>query len=152
MSLNNSAKFNMIQLRPVLVPEFSQFSLDNFFGAAHILQGNLLGQIPGLRPVRFHRNDWLVTCRFGIIQINHWQITVAKGTDKTSIPHSKHQTTLLSWITRPRLSFGCTCINASTCCPINMGTNNTQNNFVALSNISSSYMIFQQHLQSPSDL
>ena len=27
----------------------------------------------------------------------------------------KHWTTLLSWITRPRLSFGCTCINASTC-------------------------------------
>ena len=43
------------------------------------------------------------------------QITVAKGTDKTSIPHFKHQTTLLSWITRPRLSFGCICINASTC-------------------------------------
>ena len=51
--------------------------------------------------------------------INHWQITVARGTDKTSIPHFKHQTTLLSWITRPRLSFGCICINASTCPLIN---------------------------------
>ena len=50
--------------------------------------------------------------------INHWQITVARGTDKTSIPHFKHQTTLLSWITRPRLSFGCICINASTCGPL----------------------------------
>ena len=37
-------------------------------------------------------------------------------------------------------------------CPINMDTNNTQNNFVVLSNISSSYMIFQQHLQLPSNL
>ena len=37
-------------------------------------------------------------------------------------------------------------------CAINMGTNNTQNNFVVLSNISSSYMIFQQHLQLPSNL
>ena len=32
------------------------------------------------------------------------------------------------------------------------GCNNTQKNFVALNNISSSYMIFQQHLQLPSDL
>ena len=28
----------------------------------------------------------------------------------------KHRTTLLSWITRPSISFVCTCINASTCC------------------------------------
>ena len=73
---------------------------------------DLLGQIPGLRPVRFHRNDYMQIWHYSI---NHWQITVAKGTDKTSIPHFKHQTTLLSWITRPRLSFGCICINASTC-------------------------------------
>ena len=101
VSLNNSAKCNIIQLRPVLVPEFSQFS-SQIFWAAHILQGNLLGQVPGLRQIWHY-------------SINHWQIAVAMGTDKTSISHSKHQTNLLSWITRPRLSFGCTCINASTC-------------------------------------
>ena len=90
-------------------PSVQSILVRYFFGAAHILQWNLLGQIPGLRPVRFHRNDYM--------QIWHHnrQITVAKGTDKTSIPHFKHQTTLLSWITRPRLSFGCICINASTC-------------------------------------
>ena len=93
-------------------PSIQSILVRYFFGAAHILQWNLLGQIPSLRPVRFHRNDYM--------QIWHYnrQITVAKGTDETSVPHFKHQTTLLSWITRPRLSFGCICINASTCSSI----------------------------------
>ena len=105
MSLNNSAKSKIIQLRRVLVPAFSQVSLDNFLprSCSHppsdstvptgslILHGETYwGQIPGLRSARVHRNDYMLIWYHSI---NHWQISVTKGTNETSIPHfyaSKH--------------------------------------------------------------
>ena len=105
MSLNNSAKSKIIQLRRVLVPAFSQVSLDIFLprSCSHppsdstvptgslILHGETYwGQIPGLRSARVHRNDYMLIWYYSI---NHWQITVTKGTNETSIPHfyaSKH--------------------------------------------------------------
>ena len=57
VSLNNSAKFDIIQLRPVLVPAFSQFSLNNFSELLTSSSG-LTGSDPGFKA-RQIPSEWL---------------------------------------------------------------------------------------------